>query len=140
MASDRYYAVKEAVDREGSQRKAGVALGLGQSCIWNILKAGPPAPGTAPVKAAVAPGRGLDEFAAVFDVDKQLTDKIARGLAELGEGWEYENDFAAACCIKMKDLVAKRHKFLTHIVSIPRSKKKAWAGTKELAIKMRSIL
>lgn len=91
-------------------------------------------PTTARVK-----GRSLSEFRQTFDKDFIVPNKIKTALASLGkDGWEYEVGFAKLAGLSMADLGNYREKFLDFVVTI--RERRAWAGSKQLADKMRSMV
>lgn len=93
----------------------------------------------APLEATRKAGRSLAEFRQSFDKDLIVPEKIRAALAELGsDGWEYEQGFAKLAQLTLNDLGNYRERFIDHVVTI--RERRAWAGSKALAAKMRSIL
>ena len=80
--------------------------------------------------------RGVDGNAA-----SGVGTKIKAALASIGaDGWEYEVEFAKTCGVSLYDLGRVRDRFADHVVTISRSSKRAWAGSKALAAKMRDMV
>lgn len=88
-------------------------------------------------------GRTIDEFRASHDRSFIVPNKIRAGLQALGDGWAYEGDFVKLAGISLTDLGAYRGKFEEFVVTLKGSVhngRKAWAGTKATAAKMREML
>lgn len=85
-------------------------------------------------------GRSLDEFRSQHDKDFIVPQRIREGLKALGSGWDYEVQFAKIAGVSLLDLAAYRDAFADHVVQVKRDGKRAWAGTKATAEKMRSMV
>lgn len=88
--------------------------------------------------------KSADDFKVLHDKSFIIPSKIEEGLKKLGpEGWEYQVEFAKLCGIgNLADFNAYCTKFEAgHCVQVGGTKgKRAWAGSKVLATKMRSML
>lgn len=93
-------------------------------------------------QATPAKSKSLGDFRAEHDKDFIVPLKIREGLAKLGpSGWDYETEFARLCGVGMIDLSAYRDAFAAHVVETKKgSGKRAWAGSKALADKMRAMV
>ena len=123
---------QEAVKKYGTITAAAKALGIAQSTLSDRLKRASQPKGD-------ATGRSLSEFRATHDKSFIVPKKIRDGLAKLGEGWEYEMNFAKIAGISLSDLAAFRSLFEEHMVVVDRTRR-AWAGTKATAAKMRAMV
>lgn len=123
---------QEAVKKYGTITAAAKALGIAQSTLSDRLKRASQPKGD-------ATGRSLSEFRATHDKSYIVPKKIRDGLAKLGEGWEYEMNFAKLAGISLSDLAAFRSLFEEHLVVVDRTRR-AWAGTKATAAKMRAMV
>lgn len=143
--------------QHGTIKKAAAAAGIPRSTFADILSgktrrsrtpghgetsADVAAPGVATGDSAKRPkvkARTLSEFRQTFDKDYIVPTRIRSGLAELGsDGWEYEAQFAKICGLPLSDLGNYREAFLEFVVTI--RERRAWAGSKAMAAKMRSML
>jgi hypothetical protein len=92
----------------------------------------------------MAKPKGADDFQKLYDNSYVVPKKIQEGLAKLGpDGWEYQAEFAKSCGVNnLAHFNAYCVQFeKDHCVQIGGSKgKRAWAGSKALATKMRSML
>lgn len=96
-----------------------------------------------PQKVTTKPvGKGIDEFRASYDKSFIVPRKIKAALEKLGDSWLRELDFAKLAEVSPSDLAAFREMFEEHIVALTGSDrgKRAWAGTKALARKLREML
>lgn len=94
-------------------------------------------------KRATKPtGKSLSDFRAVHDKSFVIPNKIRAGLAALGDGWDYEPEFIKLCGVSVLDFARFRDEFADHYVTVGGSKssKRAWAGTKATAAKMRDMI
>lgn len=85
----------------------------------------------------------LAAFQAVHDKNFVIPEKIKAGLAKLGkDGWDYEPEFIRSCGVSVTDFARFREEFADFYVNIGGSKssKRAWAGTKETALKMQEMV
>lgn len=133
---------KAALREHGSTAAAARALGMPASTFRDRLNGKPPAATKADDKPpAVARGRSLDEFRATYDKDTIIPQKIDAAIAELGkDGWAYEMEFVKLAGVGLSQLAAYRDAYAEHIVTLNRESKRAWAGSKALAAKMRAML
>ncbi len=102
------------------------------------------AEGGKPAKAAaLAPekrvGRSLNEFRLTYDKDTIIPAKVKTALRQLGQGWEYEVQFAKIAGVSLADLGNYRDQFADHVVTL-RESRRAWAGTTATAKAMREML
>lgn len=131
--------------KHGTIKEAAAAAGIPRSTFADILSGKTKAsrtgkPAEVPAHpAAKGKARSLAEFRSTFDKDFIVPNKVKAGLAELGsDGWEYEAAFAKLCGLPLSDLGNYRESFLDFVVTI--RERRAWAGSKALAAKMRSML
>ena len=135
-----------AIREHGGLRPAARALGVDNGWLCRIAKraAGPlTGPDTVSGTIAAKPKgvKTLTDFRQAYDKDTIVPAKIKEGLAALGaDGWEYEVEFAKLCGVSLYDMGRVRERFADHIVSIGRNTKRAWAGSKALAAKMREMV
>ena len=138
-----------AVKKHGSIRKAALALGIPFTTFSARLQGVAPRPPRSKMSGTLLPippgmkgqeGRSLAEFRAEHDKDFIVPKRIKEGLKALGGGWEYEVQFAKTAAISLSDLNAYRSLFEQHVVVVNRAGKRAWAGTKEVAAKMRAMV
>lgn len=131
---------KAALKQHGNKAAAARALGMDRCTFDRRLKGGPAGPArSAPVTASH--GRSLAEFRSTYDKDTIFPQKIDAALAQIGkDGWAYEIEFAKLAGIGLAQLAIYREKYADHIVQLGRDSKRAWAGSKALAEKMRSML
>lgn len=89
-------------------------------------------------------GRSLDEFRAAHDKSYIVPRKIRAALATLGPGgWAYEAEFIKLAGVSHTELGAYRTQFEEHVVTLrgtEHSGRRAWAGTKALAEKLRAMV
>lgn len=89
-------------------------------------------------------GRSLDEFRAAHDKSFIVPRKLKAALASLGPGgWAYEAEFVKLAGVSHTELGAYRSQFEDHIVILKgteHSGRRAWAGTKALAEKLRAMV
>jgi hypothetical protein len=92
----------------------------------------------------MAKAKGLEDFRTKHDKSHIVPKKIEDGIKKLGkDGWEYQAEFAKLCGVgNLADFNAYCVPFeADHCVVIGGSKgKRAWAGSKALAEKMRAML
>lgn len=87
--------------------------------------------------------KNLADFRAVHDKSFVVPNKIRAGLELLGkDGWDYEPEFIKLCGVSVIDFARFREEFADFYVSVGGSKssKRAWAGTKATADKMRGMI
>lgn len=93
--------------------------------------------------ADVKKPKTLQDFRAVHDKSFVIPAKIKEGLAKLGnEGWEEEPNFVKLCGVSVADFSRFREQFADFYVVVGglRSGKRVWAGSKQLAAKMREMV
>ncbi len=96
----------------------------------------------ASTKAKTNGAKSLDEFRAAHDKSFLVPKAINEAIAALGEdGWEYEADFQKRTGVSPHDFAAYREQFEDYyvLVGTTRTAKRAWAGSKKLAAKMREM-
>ena len=88
--------------------------------------------------------RSIDDFRSAHDRSFIVPKKIKEALASLGaDGWAYEGEFMKMAQISTTELGFYREKFEAHVVQLRGANhngKRAWAGTKATADKMRKML
>lgn len=90
------------------------------------------------------PGRPVEDFQKEHDQSYIVPARIKDGLAELGDTWEYEADFMKRVGCNASMVAPYREQFATFVVDIkPRAgrshSKRAWAGNKKTADKLREM-
>lgn len=91
-------------------------------------------------------GQGLDEFAAQYDKNVIVPNKIKAGLEKLanrrkdGTAWETEVNFLKTAALSTTDLSLFRDQFTAYHVNVgtDRQPKRVWFGSKVAADKARS--
>jgi len=131
--------IREAVKKHGSQRKAAAALRVPQSSLSDALNGSRNIVAQRTAPPGHISGRSLGEFREKHDRSFIVPKKIRAALAALGSGWEYEMPLAKLAGVSLADLSAFRAMFEDHIVIVDRTKR-AWAGTKATADKMRAMV
>ncbi|OGT57540.1 MAG: hypothetical protein A3E01_08360 [Gammaproteobacteria bacterium RIFCSPHIGHO2_12_FULL_63_22] len=144
MSDEVLKATVAAWEKSGHHTSASAkALGITHSSMQNRLKRarerfgalGGIAAGPA---QANTKGRSLSEFRETHDKSFIVPKKIREALKALGNGWDYEQSFAKLAGIGLGDLSAFRSMFDEHVVVVEKSKR-AWAGTKATAERMREM-
>lgn len=123
---------RAAMQDGSTMTQAAKKLGVARSTLARALRASRPGAGE-------TCGRSLNEFRACHDKSYIVPAKIKAALERLGGGWEYELQFVKLAGISLADLSAFRAMFEDHIVLIERTKR-AWAGTKATAAKLREMV
>ena len=85
-------------------------------------------------------GKSLSEFRQTYDKDFIVPKQVKEGLKKLGNGWEYEVDFARLIGVRLADLSNYREMFTDYIVPLHAASKRVWAGTVALAKQMREMV
>ena len=93
-----------------------------------------------PKKGPALKGRNLIDFKSKYDKNTYIPAKIEAGLKDLGNHWEYENEFVQRSGVSYMDLNTFRGAFSDYFVLLKKDGKKIWCGTKEIAIKIRELL
>jgi hypothetical protein len=91
----------------------------------------------------MAKAKTADDFKKLYHKATTVPKKIKEGLAKLGkDGWEYQAEFVKLCGVNPVDFNAFAAEFeKEHLIEIGGSRgKRAWAGSKALAEKMRAML
>lgn len=84
--------------------------------------------------------RGLVDFAETYDKSVIIPRQVRAGLKMLGRrGWMPEVDFAREIQVSLPNLGMFREMFSAYIVELP-DRRRAWAGSPELAKQMRKRL
>lgn len=95
-------------------------------------------------KARPGGGKNLETFRAAHDKAYIIPARIKKGLAELGESWEYEVEFIRRCGLSQVDFADYREQFTDFYVDTGGSHrsrgKRVWAGTKAFAAKLREVV
>lgn len=86
-----------------------------------------------------AVGKSLKEFRETYDKSTIVPQKIRNGLRMLGQGWEYEVQFAKMAGVSLADLGMFRDQFSEYVIPL-RESRRAWAGTLGVAKAMREML
>lgn len=101
---------------------------------FGALKPGPSA-------VTAKQGRSLDDFRSQHDKDFIVPRRLRDALKALGpSNWEYEAQFARLASVGLADLATYREQFEEYVVVLGREGKRAWAGSPNLATKMRSMV
>ena len=85
-------------------------------------------------------GKSLSEFREVYDKDYIIPRRIRAGLKSLGNGWEYEVEFARKIGVRIADLANYREMFTEYVVSLNQASKRVWAGNKTLAEQLKEMV
>jgi hypothetical protein len=88
-------------------------------------------------------GRSMAEFRAAHDKSFIVPTKIKTALETIGEGWAYEGEFVKLAGISATELGVYRGQFEEFIVTLKGTEhggRRAWAGTKALAAKLRAMV
>jgi hypothetical protein len=87
--------------------------------------------------------KSLADFKTAHDKSYIVPTKIKAAIEKLGtDGWEYEQEFAKLSGVSSNDLAKYREMFSEQIVLIKQDgrERRAWAGSKSLANKMREMV
>lgn len=129
-----------ALKKHRTKADAARALGMDRMTFGRRLGGTPPAK-TAVKAAVVSQARSLSEFRATFDKDTIFPKKIDAALEQIGkDGWAYEVEFAKLAGLGLAQLAIYRESYAEHVVHLGRDSKRAWAGSKAMAAKMREML
>lgn len=128
---------EKAIKEYGSQVAAADAIGVSRSALRRALEKGSLKPPTANYTTK---GRSIDEFKQTYDKDTIVPSKIDAALELLGDGWEYEVNFAKLAGVSLADIGTYREMYADYYVQVRRDGKRAWAGTKATARHMREML
>lgn len=88
-------------------------------------------------------GRTVAEFRAAHDKSFIVPTKLKAALTAIGDGWVYEAELVKLAQISLTELGMYRGQFEEHIVTLKGSEhggKRAWAGTKATAQKLRDMV
>lgn len=137
---------KRLLAKHGSLAKAAAAAGCSKSTIWDWVHGvcGRGASGVHPAQPQAVIGkhvkaRSLAEFKTTFDKDTIVPARIKAGLKSIGAmGWAYEVEFCRIAGLTATDLGNYRDQFADLVVTI--KERRAWAGSKAMADKMRAML
>ena len=135
----------ELVKKHGSATAAAKAIGVNRSTInRRLLREGarrtePSAAKPTAQKAPPQSGKSLSEFRKLYDKDFIVPSRVKTALSGLGDAWVYEVEFCRLAGVTMADLGNYRDRFADHVVVLKESRR-AWAGTKALAKKMREMV
>ena len=132
-------AARAAIAEHGGLRPAARALGVDNGWLCRIAKRADEGAAQPPQKPKAV--KTLADFRQAYDKDTIVPAKIKQGLAALGaDGWEYEVEFAKLCGVSLYDMGRVRDRFADYVVPVNRNTKRAWAGSKSLASKMREMV
>lgn len=94
-----------------------------------------------PIKQTSKPkGRSLQEFKSTFDKNTIIPQKIKKALKELGNGWEYENEFIKRAGINYTDLNMFKSEFEDYFIFLTKQHKKIWCGTIEMINQLKELI
>lgn len=128
---------KALVAKHGTITAAAKASGVPKSTFYDWTRKGGKTVKAIPGHAVR--GRSLAEFKQTFDKDTIVPARIRAGLKVIGAmGWEYELPFSKIAGVNMTDLGNYRDSFADLVVTI--KERRAWAGSKAMADKMRAML
>ena len=93
-------------------------------------------------------GKTLAEFRATHNRNEVINQRIRSALAELGDSWEYEMDFARRAKIASHEWSPRRELYATHIVFVKANfgqgtnsnRRRIIAGTAKFAAKLRAAV
>ena len=96
----------------------------------------------APKAAGKTNGKTIADFRAAHDKSFIVPKKIEMAIKALGnEGWEYEVTFLKLAGLSTTDLAMYRENFEDYVVVVNgKNPKRLWAGSIQLAKKMRELL
>jgi len=84
-------------------------------------------------------GKDLAAFRSAHDKSFIVPERIKKGLADLGDSWEYEQEFVKRCNLSLADFSRYRDQFADFFVEIGgKSIRRVWAGSKGFAEKLRT--
>jgi len=141
----------ELIEKYGSQRAvARAGIGITRSMLAVAFRPPGLCSGGA-TKSAVQPSRPAGEvmkkiqtradFRSRYDKDYIIPRKIRAGIRLLGRnGWLMEIDFCKLAGVTLAELGNYREQFLDYIVACERGTRRAWAGSPEMAARMREML
>jgi molybdenum-dependent DNA-binding transcriptional regulator ModE len=133
----------ELRDKHGGIRAAARAIGVAHSTIAKAINGRNDVASSISLRPAQPErkgGRSLAEFRSTYDKATIIPAKIKEALKALGNGWEYEADFARIAKVSTLDLGRFRDQYAAHVVTIGKDSRRAWAGTEKLAQEMRDML
>lgn len=83
-------------------------------------------------------GKDLAAFRAAHDKSYIVPEAIKKGLAALGDSWEYEQEFVRRCGVSLAEFSRFREPFNEFCVEIGgKSVRRVWAGSKAYARKLK---
>lgn len=86
-------------------------------------------------------GKSLADFRATYDKSYIVPAKIKAALEKLGDGWEYNIDFARIADVSIPDLTLFAEQFEPHIVNTKgRTAKRIWFGNPKVAAEARKLV
>jgi hypothetical protein len=129
-----------ALAKHGTLSAAARSLGIARSTLEGRLKHPAPKPSASLPVTKPKAGKSLADFRAAHDKDYIVPAKIKSALKELGNGWEYEQDFLRMAKVSTTDLALYRDQFADHWVVVDRSGKRVWAGSRTLIDEMRGMI
>jgi hypothetical protein len=128
-----------------SYQKIADKLGVAKSTIQKAFGAHPDAQGKSRVTPGAAihsgrTGRSLTEFRQAYDKDTIVPCKIRAALKLLGNGWEYEVQFAKLAGLSMTDVGNYREAFPDNWHQIKADGRKVWSGSKAVIAEIRKVV
>ena len=85
-------------------------------------------------------GRSLAEFKQAYDKDTIIPARIRAALKTLGNGWEYEVQFAKSAGVSLSDLGNYREGFADHWHQIKADGRKVWSGSRAIIAEIRKVV
>jgi len=124
------------VKKYGTSKAAAEAAGVSRHVIFRALKKGR----ISAECGSAEKRKTLTSFRELYDRSFIVPKRIKAALKMLGNGWEYEVDFAKLAGVSLSELSTHRDDFPDNVVQIGRDGRRAWAGTKSLAAQMRNMI
>ena len=145
MITEKQQEALEAYEKHGGFKPAARALGISPAAFRKrIRQVKPELLGqrkNGEAKSTRGPVRSLADFMNEYDKDTIVPQKIDEALEKIGaDGWVYESEFVKIAGVSFMDLGTYRDEYADHIVFIKRDSKRVWAGSAELARKMKEML
>ena len=84
-------------------------------------------------------GKSVEEFRSLYDKDYIVPKRIKAALEELGDGWDYEVQFAKNAGVSLSDIATYRDMFSAHVISLKETRR-VWAGKAKTATILRTML
>jgi len=135
--------LETALRKYRCKAKAAKSLGLASTTYRRYLikarqSAGLSVFGTAVPKSN---GRSLEEFSKTFNRTDAASFRVAEALRALrADGWLYDRELAKLASVSCQELARVRAEFEDRIVVVNQAGRRVWAGSAEMAAKMRAAL